>query len=60
MHGKMRNVHRIIVGKPEVKRLLLRPGRRCEILKRVGRQCEDWIKLVQNRIQLWAVMYTLM
>jgi hypothetical protein len=30
--GKKRNAYNILVGKPEGKRLLIRPRRRCEII----------------------------
>jgi hypothetical protein len=46
MHGKIRNSHRTVVEEPEGKRPLLRPGRGCQVLETVGRQCKDWIKLV--------------
>jgi hypothetical protein len=42
--GKRRNVYRVLVGKPEVKRPLVRPRRRCE----------DWIKMDLREIG-WGV-----
>jgi hypothetical protein len=42
-------VHRVLVGKPERKRLLVRPRRRCEDnikmdLQEVGGDCGDWMR----------------
>ena len=47
-------MHRVLVGKPEGKRTLLRPGRRWENnnktdLQEVGGGCEDWMELAQDR-----------
>jgi len=49
-----RGVYRVLVGKPEGKRPLLRPGRRWEDnikehLQEVGCRCLDWIDLAQDR-----------
>jgi len=49
-----RGVHRVLVGKPEGKRLLGRPRRRWEDnikkdLQEVGGGCEDWMELAQDR-----------
>jgi hypothetical protein len=51
--GGGRGVHRVLVGKPEGKRLLGRPRRRWEgnikmYLQEVG-GCGDWIELAQDR-----------
>jgi hypothetical protein len=52
--GEDRRVHRVLVGKPEGKRLLGRPRRRWEDnikidFQEVGEGREDWIKLAQDR-----------
>ena len=52
--GEGRGVHRVLVGKPEVKRPLGRPRRRWENnskmdLQEVGGCCGDWMELAQNR-----------
>ena len=52
--GEGRGVYRALVGKPEVKRPLVRPRRRWEDnirmdLKEVGLGYEDWIGLAQDR-----------
>jgi hypothetical protein len=49
-----RGVYRVLVGKPEGKRPLGRPGRRWEDnikmdLQEVGCEDMDWIKLAQDR-----------
>ena len=49
-----RGVHKVWVGKPEGKRPLGRPRRRLEDnvkmdLEEVGRDCGDWMELVQGR-----------
>ena len=60
-----RGVHKILVGKPEWKRLLLRPRRRWEDnikmdLEEVGRGCGDWIELAQDRDRWRALVSTVM
>jgi hypothetical protein len=52
--GEGRGVYRVLVGKPEGKRPLGRPRRRCEDnikmdLQEVGRGCGDWMELAQDR-----------
>ena len=52
--GERRGVFRVLVGKPEGKRPLGRPGRRCKDnikmeLKVVGCEGVDWIELAQDR-----------
>jgi hypothetical protein len=48
--GKERGVHRVLVGKPERKRSLGRPRCRWEDnIQEVGRGCEDWMELGQDR-----------
>ena len=58
--GEGRSVHRVLVGKPEVKRPLGRPRRRWENnikmdLQEVGGGCGDWMELAQNR-ESWRVL----
>jgi hypothetical protein len=52
--GERRNAYRILVGKPERKRPLRRPRRRCADnikmdLREVGWDGRDWINLAQDR-----------
>jgi hypothetical protein len=52
--GEGRGVHRVLVGKPEVKRPMGRPRRRWVDsikmdLQEVGGSCEDWMELAQER-----------
>ena len=52
--GEGRGVHRVLMGKPEGKRLLGRPRRRWEDnikmdLQKVGGDCGDWMELAQDR-----------
>ena len=52
--GEGRGVRRVLVGKPEGKRLLGRPRRRWEDnikmdLQEVGGSCGDWMELAQDR-----------
>jgi hypothetical protein len=56
-----RDVHRVLVGKPEGKRPLGRP--RCSwednikmYLQEVGRGCGDLMKLAQDRDRWWALV----
>ena len=49
-----RGVHKVLVGKPEGKRPLGRPRRRCEDnikmdLEEVKRGCGDWMEVAQDR-----------
>jgi hypothetical protein len=53
-YGEGRGVYRVLVRKPEGKRLLGRPRLRWEDnirvdLQEVGCGCEDWIGLAQDR-----------
>ena len=61
--GEGRGVHRVLVGKPEGKRPLGRPRRRCEDnikmdLQEVGRSCGDWMELAQDRLMWRALVST--
>ena len=52
-HGEGRDVHRVLVGKPEGKRPLGRPRLRWEgniktDLQEVGGGCGDWMELAQD------------
>ena len=56
-----RGVHKVLVGKPEVKR----PRRRWEDnikmdLEEVGRGCGDWMELAQDRDRWRALVSTVM
>ena len=60
-----RGVHKVLVGKPEGKRPLGRLRRRWEDnikmdLQEVGRGCEDWIELAQDRDRWRALVSTVM
>ena len=60
-----RGVHKVLVGKPEGKRPLGRPGRRWEDnikmdLQEVGRCCGGWLELAQNRDGWRALVSTVM
>ena len=58
-----RGVHRVLVGKPEGKRPLVRPRRRWEDnikmdLQGVGGGCGDWMELAQDRDRWRALVST--
>jgi hypothetical protein len=60
-----RGVYRILVGRPEGKRLLGRPKRRWEDnikmdFREIGIDGENWIWLAQDRIQWRAFVNTVM
>jgi hypothetical protein len=53
MHREMRNTYRTLVGKPEGKRQLERPGRRWEDniemdLRKIFWEGMDWVHLTQD------------
>jgi hypothetical protein len=61
--GEERGVHRVLVGKPEGKRLLVRPRRRLEDnikmdLQVNGVGCGDWMELAQDRDRWRALVST--
>jgi hypothetical protein len=63
-YGKMKNAYKILVGKPEGKRPLQRPGRISEDnirmdVKEIGWDV-DWIRLAQDRDQCRALVNTVM
>jgi hypothetical protein len=63
--GQTRNAYRILVGKPEGKRPLGRPRRRCGDnikmdLTEIGWDGVDWIELAQGRDQWRALVNTVM
>ena len=60
-----RGVHKVLVGKPEGKRLLGRPRRRWEYnikmdLEEVERGCGDCMELAQDRDRWQALVSTVM
>ena len=60
--GEGRDVHRVLVGKPEVKRPLGRPRRRLKDkmdLQEVGGD-GDWMELAQDRNRWQALVNTVM
>jgi len=62
--GEGRVVHRVLVGKPEGKRPLMRHRRRWEDnikmdLREVGGG-GDWMELAQDRARWWALVNTVM
>ena len=61
--GEGRGVHRVLVGKPQGKRLLGRPRRRWEDnirmdLQEVGGGSGDWMELAQDRDRWRALVST--
>ena len=59
------SIRSVLVGKPEGKKPLGRPRRRCEDnikmdLQEVGRGCGDWMELPQNRDRWRALVSTVM
>jgi hypothetical protein len=64
-YGKKRNVCRLLVGKPEGKRILGRPRRRwIDNIKRdlleIGLSVVDWISLAQDRYRWRALVNSVM
>jgi hypothetical protein len=63
--GEKRNVYRLLVGKPEGKRPLGRPRRRCVDnirmgLLEIGLSFVDWIGLAQDRYRWRALVNSVM
>jgi hypothetical protein len=63
--GEERKLYKVLVGKPEGKRLLRKPRRRWEdgirmYLTEMGLGCVDWIRLAQDRDQWRAVVSAVM
>ena len=63
--GTFGDVHKVLVGKPEGKKPLGRPRRRCEDnikmdLEEVGRGCGDWMELTQDRDSWRTLVSTVM
>jgi hypothetical protein len=63
--GDGRDVHRILVGRPEGKRSLGRPRYRWEAnikayFREIGIDGENWIRLPQDRFQWRAFVNTVM
>jgi hypothetical protein len=63
--GEERNVHRVLMGKPEGKRPHGRPRRKWEDeirmdLREIGWGGVDWIQLAQDRDRWWALVNTVM
>jgi hypothetical protein len=63
--GEGRNVYRVLVRKPEGKRLLERPRYRWEggmilDLREIGWGGVEWIHLAQDRDSWWAVVNVIM
>jgi ribosome biogenesis protein Nip4 len=63
--GEVRGAYNILVGRPEGRRPLRRPGRRWEDnikmdLRKIGFGGVDWIHLAQNRDRWRAVVNTVM
>jgi hypothetical protein len=63
--GEERNVYRVLMVKPEGKRLLGRPRRRWEDgmivdFGEIGWGNVEWIQLAQDRDRWWALVHTVM
>jgi hypothetical protein len=63
--GEGRDAYRVPVGRPEGKRPLGRPRRRCEDnikvdLGEIGIDRANWIRLAQDRVQWRAFVNTVM
>jgi hypothetical protein len=63
--GEGRSVYRVLVGKPEGKRSLGRPGCRWEDnikldLREIRMDGANWTRLAQDRVQYWAFVNTVM
>jgi hypothetical protein len=61
--GESRGVYRVLVGRPEDKRPLVRARRRWEDnikmdLMEIGIDGANWIQLAQDRVRWWACVNT--
>jgi hypothetical protein len=61
--GEGRGFYRVLVGRPEGKRPLVRPRRRWEDnikidLREIRIDEANWIQLAQDRVQWWAFVNT--
>jgi hypothetical protein len=64
-HVEIRSVYKILIGKPEGKKPVGRPGRRWVDnikmdIRETGLQGVDWLHLAQDRDRRWAVVNTVM
>jgi hypothetical protein len=65
MMGEMKNTCNILVGKPEGRRSFRRPAHKWEDnirmdLRGIRWEGVDWIHLVLDRDQWWALVFTVM
>jgi hypothetical protein len=63
--GEGRAVYRVLVGRPEEKKPLVRPRHRWKDnikidLREVGIDGANWIQLAQDRVQWWVFVNTVM
>jgi hypothetical protein len=63
--GEVRDIYRVLVGRPEGKRLLGRPKRKWKYninidLRKIRIDGANWIRLAQDRIHWWAFVNTVM
>jgi hypothetical protein len=63
--GKIRNVYKVFVGKPEGNRPLERPRRRWDDnfrrdLSEIAWKCVDWMRLARDRDQWRVLLNTVM
>jgi hypothetical protein len=63
--GEGRGVYRVLIGRPEGKRPLGRPKHRWEDnikmdLREIGIDGTNWIRLAEDRVQLWTFVSTVM
>jgi hypothetical protein len=63
--GEGRAAYRVLVGRPECKRPLGRPRRRCEDnikmdLGEIDIDVANWIRLAQDRVHWWTFVNTVM
>jgi hypothetical protein len=61
-HGEMKNAHKILIGKPERKRPLVRPMHRWEDnnkmdVREIGFGSVEWIHMAQDRNRCLSVLF---